>query len=33
MESRDLRGWIHQAEELGELKKIDGADGMSRSVR
>ena len=26
MESRDLRGWIHQAEELGELKKIDGAD-------
>jgi len=26
MESRDLRGWIHQAEALGELKKIDGAD-------
>src|SRR5258708_16971217 len=26
MESRDLRGWIREAEALGELKKIDGAD-------
>jgi UbiD family decarboxylase len=26
MQSRDLRGWIKEAEALGELKKIDGAD-------
>src|ERR1700686_5652375 len=26
MQSRDLRGWIKEAEVLGELKKIDGAD-------
>lgn len=26
MQSRDLRDWIHCVDELGELKKIDGAD-------
>ena len=26
MPSRDLRGWMQSAEELGELKHIDGAD-------
>ena len=26
MHSRDLRGWIRDAEALGELKHIDGAD-------
>ena len=26
MQSRDLRGWIRAAEELGELKSIEGAD-------
>lgn len=26
MSSRDLRGWMQSAEELGELKHIDGAD-------
>ncbi len=26
VEGRDLRGWIDEAEKLGELKRIDGAD-------
>src|SRR5258708_28798553 len=26
MRGRDLRGWIREAEALGELKNIDGAD-------
>src|SRR5713226_6762232 len=25
-EGRDLRGWMSQVEELGELKRIEGAD-------
>ncbi len=26
MESRDLRSWMAEVENLGELKRIDGAD-------
>lgn len=26
LENRDLRGWIERAEQMGELRKVDGAD-------